>query len=580
MLRIESQATGIVFEGRVGEGASEIRGTIELDRSSCRWCCAEAEDIMKAAVGLRRRRIAAALRLLPFGSGVRWRRRCFAATPRTTAPISADGPRAFHRVKWTFPTGDRIVSSPVYEDGVIYFGGDDGNVYAVDATDGRQLWKHKTGGPVAATPAVAGDIVYVGSYDGKFYALEAKSGRRGGSSPPVASGDSRRRICTACCRRTRRSPILSTSSCRARSWRGGRCSSAAATATSIRSTPLPARSTGNSRPATWCTLRRRVADGVVYFGSWDSYFYAVDARTGAQKWRFHGGEDPLIHNQVGFQSSPAVVNGVVYTGCRDSKLYAIDAATGREKWHFDADGSWVVSSPAVVQGKVIFGTSDSSLYLVLDAETGKELVRQQDKAFFFSSPAVAGNTVYIGVLNGTLEARDLASGDDLGVPDGSVEAQRGLGAHRRPEIQRADALLVELARAAALCDSAADRASARSSRRRSSSAAQSTSAALTGICTRWSERGRNCVRAERTGAKPERLPVPRPSGARDDLIRSSFAAYIARSLVVLLVSRRSTSSFAPVRDRRARRTRRQANNGIRGCRVRDRFPERRGPLPQ
>jgi outer membrane protein assembly factor BamB len=48
------------------------------------------------------------------------------------------------------------------------------------------------------------------------------------------------------------------------------------------------------------------ADGIVYVGSWDSYFYAVDAKTGAEKWRFHGGEDPLIHNQVGFQSSPAV----------------------------------------------------------------------------------------------------------------------------------------------------------------------------------------------------------------------------------------------------------------------------------
>ena len=61
----------------------------------------------------------------------------------------------------------------------------------------------------------------------------------------------------------------------------------------------------------------------------------------------------------------------------------------------------------------MFGTSDSSLYVVLDAETGKELVRQQGKAYMFSSPSVAGTTVYIGVLNGTLEARDLASGEVL-----------------------------------------------------------------------------------------------------------------------------------------------------------------------
>ncbi len=107
------------------------------------------------------------------------------------------------------------------------------------------------------------------------------------------------------------------------------------------------------------------------------------------------------------------MNGVVYTGCRDSNLYAIDAATGKEKWHFSNEGSWVISSPAVTQGKVIFATSDSSLYFVLDAETGKPVVRQQGNAYVFSSPSVAGNVVFVGVVNGTLEARDLDSGDLL-----------------------------------------------------------------------------------------------------------------------------------------------------------------------
>jgi hypothetical protein len=140
------------------------------------------------------------------------------------------------------------------------------------------------------------------------------------------------------------------------------------------------------------------------------YFYCARCKNGRREWRFHGGEDPDIHNQVGFQSSPAVVDGVVYTGCRDSNVYALDAATGREIWRFNNGGSWVISSPAVVQGKEIFGTSDSSLYHVLDAATGKSLIERKTKAFMFSSPAVAGNIVYIGVLNGTLEARDLMSG--------------------------------------------------------------------------------------------------------------------------------------------------------------------------
>ena len=68
---------------------------------------------------------------------------------------ASQGPRQFHRVLWTFTTGERIVSSPVYADGTIFFGSDDGSIYAVDAASGQQLWRRATGGPVAGSPAVA-----------------------------------------------------------------------------------------------------------------------------------------------------------------------------------------------------------------------------------------------------------------------------------------------------------------------------------------------------------------------------------------------------------------------------------------
>jgi outer membrane protein assembly factor BamB len=120
-----------------------------------------------------------------------------------------------------------------------------------------------------------------------------------------------------------------------------------------------------------------------------------------------------MHNQQGFQSSAAIVDGVVYVGCRDAHLYAIDAKTGAEKWRFSTGTSWVVGSPAVVGGRVIFATSDSSLLHVVDALTGKPVFEQQAKAYMFSSPTVAGDVLLIGLLNGTLQARDLAGGGEL-----------------------------------------------------------------------------------------------------------------------------------------------------------------------
>src|SRR5207248_4389761 len=93
-----------------------------------------------------------------------------------TGTYPGTGPREFHRVKWKFPTGARVVSSPVIQDKIDYFGSDDGNVYAVDAESGQQIWKTATRDPVPCTPAIDHGTVYVGSYDRKFYALDAQSG--------------------------------------------------------------------------------------------------------------------------------------------------------------------------------------------------------------------------------------------------------------------------------------------------------------------------------------------------------------------------------------------------------------------
>jgi len=115
-----------------------------------------------------------------------------------------------------------------------------------------------------------------------------------------------------------------------------------------------------------------VADGVVYVASVNG-LYAVDARSGEEKWKYPWG------TYYGGHSCPAFSEGVLYIysdsgrphpdGSEGGYLYALDAESGQEMWRFEKAGDTGFSSPAVSDGVVYFGTGDGYLY-ALDAQTG------------------------------------------------------------------------------------------------------------------------------------------------------------------------------------------------------------------
>ena len=352
--------------------------------------------------------LAALLALVPAASHAQQMFRGGAAHLGTTTEAA---PRAFHRVKWTFPTGGRVVSSAVWHDGAVLFGSDDGNVYAVDAASGRQRWMVHTGGPVASTPAVSGDRAFAVSYDGKLYALDARSGEvlwkfategeRRFEAKGIHGLLPRNQTYPDLYDVYLSSPLVVDGKVVFGSGDGhvyavdaasGKLAWKFATGDVVHASPA-------------------YAEGLVVVGSWDGKLYALDVATGAQRWAFQAGLDPLIHNQQGFQSSPAIADGTVFTGCRDGHLYAVDLRTGAPKWNIDTEGSWVNSSPAVSQGRVYFATSDTAQYHVVDAATGKPAQAMgSTQAYVFGSPTVAGDIVLLGVLNGSLQARDRADG--------------------------------------------------------------------------------------------------------------------------------------------------------------------------
>jgi eukaryotic-like serine/threonine-protein kinase len=324
-----------------------------------------------------------------------------------TGVYDAAGVPRFSKIKWKFHTGGRVISSPAVANGVVYAGSTDGNVYAVDLDSGAQKWKFEIKARVPSSPAVSEGVVYFGSYDGQFYAVDAASGQL---KWKFQTGGERRFAARHIhgiqpAAETMPDPFdfyLSSPAV----WNGAvyfgsgdGCVYALDAGSGALKWKFHAGNVVHASPA--------IANGTLFIGSWDSFFYALDAASGREKWRFKTGEDPETSNQVGIQSSAAVMDGVVYFGCRDSNFYALDAATGQKKWVFNNKGSWVITSPAVRDGKVYFATSDSGLFYVLEAKSGTPVFSLKFKWPMFSSPAIAGNMLYIGSHEGKLLAIDL-----------------------------------------------------------------------------------------------------------------------------------------------------------------------------
>jgi eukaryotic-like serine/threonine-protein kinase len=320
---------------------------------------------------------------------------------------NATGARQFNRVQWRFETAGRVISSPVFAGGVVFAGSTDQNLYAIDQENGTLKWKFHTDSWVTSSPAVSDGTVFFGSFDGSFYAVDAASGKLKWKFET----EGERRFAHKRLHGLQPSGELigdtwdfylsSPAVYRGAVYFGSGDGNVYALDASTGAVKWKFH-TGDvvhASPA--------ISNGLVVIGSWDGILYALQADSGKVAWQFQAGVDPKIGNQQGFQSSAAVANGVVYVGCRDSNVYAIDLKTGQKKWAVHNGGSWVITSPAVDDGKVYYGTSDTGLFHALDAATGAKLLSFDAKFPVFSSPAIAGGALYVGSFDGKLHAVDL-----------------------------------------------------------------------------------------------------------------------------------------------------------------------------
>src|ERR1700722_11412610 len=115
-----------------------------------------------------------------------------------------------------------------------------------------------------------------------------------------------------------------------------------------------------------------------------SVVFALDARTGKERWRW----DPQV-NQTAVRAriccgvvnrGVAIYQGKIIAPVIDGRLEALDAETGRPVWEarvaYPQDNYTMTMAPRIAKGKVIIGAAGGELlirgqFAAFDAETGK-----------------------------------------------------------------------------------------------------------------------------------------------------------------------------------------------------------------
>jgi outer membrane protein assembly factor BamB len=279
-----------------------------------------------------------------------------------------------HRYQVELATTDSqhlgIHGSPAFDDQHVYIGDYSGYLYAVDKRSGTLVWENQLGGSIGASPVVLGGFVFVAveypDPDGRVFVLRAATGEVMWATPSL-----------------------------------GHFPHASVSLAPSRGLMFVGANNGNlycfdyvRRQLVWTyptggaiKSTAAVAGDTVYVTSWDSKLHAVEIATG---------EARLTHaTGAASMSSPSVFASTVYFGSDDKLLYAVDTRDGHLVWAFQSQDA-ILSSPTVLQeqGLVAIGSRDRRLYL-LDLASGELRESLSLVSTISSVPVAVGDTLFV-----------------------------------------------------------------------------------------------------------------------------------------------------------------------------------------
>lgn len=234
-------------------------------------------------------------------------------------------------LQWFYETESEISSSANFYDGSVIFGSQDANLYLLNTETGEKVWALETPDQIRCSVTVAKDRAFVAGCDGFFHIVDLKTGTEAGK--------------------------------------------------------VDIKSPTQSTPA--------VMNELVYFGTEQDEFIAVDWKTAKGKWTFSDENGP-----ASVRGCAAVTPGHVVFGARNRFVYSVDPESGTKNWGVELKAK-IDGSPVIVGQRVYVGSTDGRFY-TLSLENGEKVWEKQFNGGFVSSPAVAFGKLVVATDRGVV----------------------------------------------------------------------------------------------------------------------------------------------------------------------------------
>lgn len=256
------------------------------------------------------------------------------------------------KIRWTFNTGMRIVGSPAVSDGVVVFGSANYTIYGLDAKTGKELWKLTTQQAVMGAATIDNGVAYIGGGDGKMYAIDIHSGKVKWSFDELQN---------------------------------------------------------------YVLTRPLVYNDKLYFGCWDTYFYALNLADGSLVWKWSNGKgNPKLSPASVW---PVVADDKIFITAPDRYFTCLDAETGEQVWRTN---QYKVRETVGVSedGQTIYSKCMWDTVVAMDATTHEPITRWATHAGFGyehnpAMPMEKDGTLWISTKNGLLLGMDAQTGEVL-----------------------------------------------------------------------------------------------------------------------------------------------------------------------